>query len=72
MDRSWRWQAEFNGEAIPFDRVWPDCTGAPISEAEYRAYCDKQEWARANAPDSAFAQPERKIDPLSIFTPLQF
>jgi hypothetical protein len=72
MDRSWRWQAEFNGEPIPFERVWPACTGSPITDEEYRRYIARQQWARENAPDSAFAERGRRRDPLSLNEPLPF
>ena len=70
LDRSWRWQAEANGEAIDFDRAWPKCAGSPINAAEYHHLCSVQEWARENAPDSALADPHRRADPLE--TPLLF
>ncbi|MFC4255415.1 hypothetical protein GRI97_08240 [Altererythrobacter xixiisoli] len=72
MDRSWRWQAEFDGDYIELDRVWPDCAGEPISEADYRAYCNRKAWARQNAPNSAFANRRQRRDPLSIDCPLPF
>lgn len=72
MDRSWRWQAEFNGEPIEFDRVWPVCAGDPIIEDDYRRYCARVAWARQHAPDSAYAETGRRIDPLSTSTPLPF
>lgn len=71
LDRSWRWQAEVNGEYFDdFDRVWPVCARGPITEAEYQQYCRMQHWARENAPDTAHADPRRKrnllTDPLPI------
>lgn len=73
LDRSWRWMADINGEPFDdFDRVWPGCTGDPISEAQYRSYCAQQDWARENAPGSAWADPHLRVDPLSRSTPLQF
>lgn len=72
MDRSWRWQAEVNGEPIDFERVWPMCAGEPITEDEYRRYCARKAWAEQHAPDSAYAQTGRKYDPLSSKTPLPF
>jgi hypothetical protein len=69
MDRSWRWQAECNGEPIDFDRVWPQCAGDPITEAEYRAYAQRQTWAREKAPETAFADPQRRHDPLTAMLP---
>ena len=65
MDRSWRWQAAFDGEPIDFNRVWPVCAGEPISEAEYTQAVMRRVWARENAPDSAYAELGRKVDPLS-------
>jgi len=73
LDRSWRWQADVNGEPYAdFDRIWPGCTGEPISEADYTTYCNRQRWAREHAPDSSYAEPGRKRDPLSTQEPLQF
>lgn len=72
LDRSHRWQAEFDGEYVEFDDVWPGCTGEPISEADYRALVNRRTWARKNAPNSAFANPKRKYDPLSSQEPLPF
>jgi len=63
MDRSHRWQAHINGAYAEMDRVWPRCAGEPIDEAEYRHLCATQQWAQQHAPDSALAQPTRKIDP---------
>lgn len=73
IDRSWRWQAEVNGEPYgDFDRVWPACAGEPISEQRYREYCERQRWARENAPNSSHAEPGRPHDPLSTDTLLPF
>lgn len=72
LDRSWRWQAEFNGELIDFDRVWPACAGEPVTEQDYRRAIARQEWAREQAPGSAYADPRAKLDPLSTDTPLPF
>lgn len=73
LDRSWRWQADVNGEPFAdFDRIWPDCTGEPITEADYQTFCARQTWARQNAPDSSHAEPGRRHDPLSTKTLLPF
>lgn len=72
LDRSWRWQARLNGEPIDFDQVWPVCAKEPVSEDDYRRACVRQEWARQHAPDSAFADPRVRHDPLSTSTPLPF
>lgn len=72
MDRSWRWMAEFNGEMVDFEAVWPVCARNPISPEDYRVYCSRAAWARENAPNSAFANPKRKYDPLSSHEPMPF
>lgn len=72
MDRSWRWQAEFDGKPVEFDDVWPACAGSPISERDYRECVGRREWAEQNAPLSAFANPKRRHDPLSLAEPLPF
>lgn len=72
LDRSWRWQAEFDGDPIDFDRVWPACTGEPITEAEYRTYVARARWAKRHAPSSPYAQRTKRLDPLSIDSPLPF
>lgn len=72
LDRSHRWQAQFEGEYVDLDRVWPVCAGDPITEAEYREYCARAAWARENAPKSAFADRRKRHDPLSADTPIPF
>ena len=72
LDRGWRWQAFFNDEPIDFNRVWPNCAGDPISEADYRRMCRRVAWAQEHAPDSAYAQTGRKFDHLSAASPLPF
>lgn len=72
MDRSHRWQAEFLGEPVDFDDVWPGCAGQRIKSEEYRALTMRREWAAKNAPNSAFANPRRRYDPLSSNEPLPF
>lgn len=72
LDRSWRWQAAFNGEPVDLDRVWPMCARIPITEAAYCAYVKRTAWARQNAPQSAYAATGRKIDLLSPTTPRFF
>jgi hypothetical protein len=72
LDRSWRWQAEFDGEPIDFDRVWPACAKEAISEADYRAMINRRAWARQHAPDSAYAKIGVRHDPLSASAPLPF
>jgi hypothetical protein len=72
LDRSWRWQALADDEPIDFNRIWPDCAADPITEHEYRRMVARKAWARQHAPDSAFAETGRRLDPLSTKNPLPF
>ena len=72
LDRSWRWQAEFNGQPVDFDQVWPACAGDPITAADYQTYIARQRWAEENAPGSAYARPGKRVDLLSTQEPLPF
>lgn len=72
MDRSWRWQALMNGTPIDLDRVWPQCANESVSEAEYKHLSRLQQWSIERAPESGFADPHRRIDPLSTQNPLPF
>lgn len=72
MDRSWRWQAEFEGEYIDLDRVWPVCAGDPISESEYRQYIARARWAKNHAPTSPYARRFKRVDFLDAQAPLDF
>lgn len=72
LDRSPRWQAEFDGEYVEIDDVWPDCAGDPISAEEYRVLVNRRAWARQAMPASAFANPKRRYDPLSASEVLPF
>lgn len=70
LDRSYRWQAHFNGELIEFDRAWPACARQPATEADYHNAIRRQEWAQQHAPTSAYADPRARLDPLDA--PLTF
>lgn len=70
MDRSLRWQAMCNGRYIDLDRVWPKCGREPIDEAEYHYLAGLQDWGEENAPDSALADPRRRVNHLN--TPILF
>ena len=70
LDRSWRWQAEANGEPIDLDRIWPACGRDPITAAEYQYLTDMARWAERHQPDAPAANPRRKINLLSA--PLPF
>ena len=73
LDRHWRWQADVNGRPYEdFDRIWPACAAEPITEIEYQRYCTRQAWAQEAAPDSAYAKPGLRHDPLSTKSPLPF
>lgn len=72
LDRGWRWQATFNDEQIDIDRVWPACGRTPIDQREYDRLTKQSSWAQQNAPDSAYADHRKKVDRLSLDTPLPF
>lgn len=70
LDRSWRWQACYNGEMIDVERAWPGCAGDPTTEQHYQRAIARQAWAQEHAPGSAYANPRSKLDLLS--SPLPF
>lgn len=70
LDRSWRWQAAFNGGPIDVEQVWPVCAKHPATERDYRIACSRQTWAQEHAPNSSFADPRARRDLLS--DPLPF
>jgi hypothetical protein len=70
LDRSHRWQAEFNGDPIEIEDVWPVCAKHPATERDYRVAAKRQTWAQEHAPKSAYADPRARLDPLSA--PLPF
>ena len=65
LDRSYRWQATANGEPVDLDRCWPACGREPITATEAAYLTGLAAWAQQNAPDSAAANPRRKIDLLN-------
>jgi hypothetical protein len=65
MDRAPCWNARINGEWANIETVWPRCAGDPIGAREYAHLCAQQDWGRKNIPDSAIADPTKRIDPLS-------
>ena len=69
LDRAPCWQATANGEQISLGRVWPKCASEPIDKAEADYLIAAADWAKKNAPDSAFANPRRRINPLTAATP---
>jgi hypothetical protein len=69
MDRSWRWQATANRRPVDLDRVWPRCAKEPIDEREHDYLAGVQDWAERHAPDSAQADPRRKINLLTSLLP---
>lgn len=62
LDRSWRWQAHCNGRYVEFERVWPNCAGAPISAEEYRYLSSLQAWGEQHAPASPEANPRKPVN----------
>lgn len=72
LDRSWRWQATFDGEPVDFDRVWPACASDTLTEQEYNYLLRRRAWAQQHAPNSAHARIGKKYDPLDPANPLPF
>jgi hypothetical protein len=72
LDRSHRWQATANGEAVDLDRVWPACGREPINATESAYLTGLAAWAQEHAPDSPQANPRKRIDLLNADTPLPF
>lgn len=70
MDRGYRWQAQFNGELIDFERAWPACARMPATEEDYRLAIRRQDWARQHAPASGYVDPRAPLNPLDA--PLTF
>lgn len=62
LDRSPRWHATRNGIEIDVWRVWPGCSGRPITEDEY----EKMIWAQLDAAlgdrDDPVLSPTRPIE----------
>lgn len=73
LDRSWRWMAFLDdGSLANFDDIWPKCARDPITEIDWKQSVARTEWAKINAPDSAYANPRKRRDPLSKDEPLPF
>lgn len=70
LDRSLRWCAAVNGRPIDLERVWPRCAGDAINPSEYAYLLRLNAWALENAPESALADPMKRVDPLTA--PLPF
>lgn len=72
LDRSWRWCVCLNDETcrdddgtrvpIEVDRVWPECSGQPIAQAEYEFMVRRVRWARDDAPDHWANHPYEPLD----------
>lgn len=78
QDRSPRWCAEIDGKTdtvvkdpdtgarctvpIDIDRAWPYCAKRPVSDADYRFYLARGEWAREHSPDHFAAKPRERMD----------
>lgn len=72
LDRSHRWCAAVNGRPCDLERVWPACADQSSTAAEYEFLSKQQAWGEQHAPDSAYADPTRKVDLLSSQHPMPF
>lgn len=62
MDRSWRWQAEVNGQREELDRVWPGCMREEIDKTEYNYLSRTQKHALSTDPYNPLASPKKAVD----------
>ncbi len=61
-DRSHFWRAAIDGEQVSIWRVWPTCSGRPITETEYRHLRAMSHHAAAHETWMPEAQPHKRID----------
>lgn len=64
-DRSPIWVATLNGAFVDVWDVWPDCSGEPITETEYRYLMSLREWAQ-QVPSAPEANPRQSINHHSL------
>lgn len=78
LDRSPRWQCEFNGKLSHEPDRWllhfePDGTpviaGETITESEYAYFAELHSWAAKYAPNDPAANPRQAIDLLTVPIP---
>lgn len=62
MDRMPRWNALANGEIVDLDRVWPQCVGDEIDQAEYEFLTARTQWAKRNDAFDPLAAPRRRTN----------
>lgn len=62
LDRSPHWIALVNGEPVDVFSIWPDCSGEPISEDEYRFLLADHRHAVRYRPDAPEAKPRERVD----------
>lgn len=66
LERGWQWRAALDGVEVHPWRVWPECSGDEITEAEYRYLLAQRQHAQQYQPDSPFANPRKKVDWLTV------
>lgn len=82
LDRSWRWQFEFDGFTLDafakhlgataddvLDNFWPKCRDSEIDPGEYQYLLDTAAHARENDPSSPFSRRGGKVDLLTASIP---
>jgi hypothetical protein len=62
VERGYYWRALIDGVEQHIWRAWPDCSGEPITEAEYWFLLARRRHATAHRPDDPFAQPRQAVD----------
>lgn len=80
LDRSWRWQVEFNGRLSDEPERWllhfnhdgtPVIAGNETTAADYRYLAELHSWATKYAPSDPYADPRKKID-MNAIEPIKF
>lgn len=60
--RGWQWRAMLDGVEVHPWKVWPGCSGEPITEAEYRYLLARRDHAVKHDTDSPFASPRQPVN----------
>lgn len=69
-DRLPGWNAERDGEPVDVFQVWPDCSDEPIPDSEYAFMLARAAHDRIHNPNSPYANPRRRIDPMTAPLPV--
>lgn len=62
IERYWGWHACCDNVEVHPWSVWPGCSGAEITEDEYRFLLGQRHYAGTYRPDDPFADPRQPVD----------